>query len=142
MNRNVHGTLVLLGDRGLLITGASGSGKSSLALDLIAHAEGFARLVSDDQVLLESRSRGRLVGRVPPVIGGRIEIRGIGIVARIFEKRAIIDLIVELVEPDSIERMPEPMERDGVPFVRVPWRDCARARQHVAAALDRAKSGL
>ena len=142
MNRNIHGTFVLLGDRGVLITGASGSGKSSLALDLIAHATGFARLVCDDQVLLERRSGGRLVGRAPPVIGGRIEIRGIGIVARIFEKRAIIDLIVELVEPDVVERMPEPMERDGVPLLQVPWRACTMARQHVAAALDHAKSGL
>jgi serine kinase of HPr protein (carbohydrate metabolism regulator) len=142
LSRNIHGTLVLLGDRGVLITGASGSGKSSLALALIAHAEGFATLVSDDQVLLEKRSGGRLAGRAPPVIGGRIEIRGIGIVARTFEQRAIVDLIVELVEPDVVERMPEPVERDGVPLLRVPWRACTLARQHVAAALERVKSGL
>ncbi len=141
MNGNAHGTLVLLGDRGVLITGPSGSGKSSLALDLIAHADGFARLVSDDRVLLERSPRGS-IGRAPSVIAGQIEIRGIGIVARPFEPRAVIDLVVELVDPESVTRMPEPTERDGVPHLRVPWRSCAMARQHVAAALDRAKSGL
>ena len=142
MNANAHGTLVLLGDRGVLITGLSGSGKSSLALDLIAHAEGFARLVSDDRVLIEPSPRGRSIGRAPSVIAGQIEIRGIGIVARPFEPRAVIDLVVELVDPESVTRMTEPTERDGVPHLRVPWRSCAMARQHVAAALDRAKSGL
>jgi len=139
---NVHGTLVLLGDRGVLITGPSGSGKSSLALDLIANATGFAMLVSDDRVLLEKSPGGTLVGRAPSVIGGQVEIRGIGIVARPFEPRAVVDLVVDLVDPDSVERMPEPLARDGVPFLRVPWRACAMARQHVAAALERLKSGL
>lgn len=142
MSENVHGTLVLLGDRGVLVSGPSGSGKSSLALDLIANADGFAMLVSDDRVLLERSPRGRLVGRAPSAISGRIEIRGIGIATCSFEPRAIVDLIVELVEPDSIERMPETTERDGVPVLRAPCRASALARQHVAAMLDRLKSGL
>ncbi|RUY09959.1 HPr kinase/phosphorylase, partial [Mesorhizobium sp. M7A.F.Ca.US.005.03.2.1] len=34
---NIHATMVLIGERGILITGASGSGKTGLALALIDH---------------------------------------------------------------------------------------------------------
>ncbi|MBL0934567.1 MAG: HPr kinase/phosphatase C-terminal domain-containing protein [Rhizobiaceae bacterium] len=142
LTENVHGTLVLLGDRGVLIIGPSGSGKSSLALDLIAHSGGFAVLVSDDRVLVERHADGRLVGRAPSVIAGQIEVRGIGIVARPFEPRALVDLVVDLTDPERVERMPEAQSWNGVPLLRVPWRACALARQHVAAALTQPKSGL
>lgn len=142
MAENVHGTLVLLGDRGVLIMGPSGSGKSSLALDLVAHADGFAMLVSDDRVLIEHGADGRLVGRAPSVIAGQIEIRGIGIVVLPFEPRALVDLVVDLTDPERVERMPEAQSWNGVPLLRVPWRACALARQHVAAALAQPKSGL
>ncbi|MFN3764374.1 MAG: HPr kinase/phosphorylase [Aliihoeflea sp.] len=142
MAENVHATLVILGDRGVLITGPSGSGKSSLALDLIVHARGFALLVSDDRVLIEKRADGRLIGRAPSVIAGQIEMRGIGIVARSFEPRAVVDLVVDLVDPESVERMPDATFWNGLPFLRLPWRACTPARQHVAFALMQPKSGL
>lgn len=142
MAENVHGTLVLLGDRGVLITGPSGSGKSSLALDLISQSRGFAILVSDDRVLIERGAGGRTIGRAPSVISGQIELHGLGIVARPYEPRAIIDLVVDLVDPAQVERMPEPQAWNGVPLLRLPRRACALARQHVAAALLKLKSGL
>lgn len=142
MTDNVHGTLVLLGDRGVLITGPSGSGKSSLALDLIADARGFAMLVSDDRVLIEKGADGRLIGRAPSAIAGRIEMRGVGIVDRSFEPRAVIDLVVELADPGSVERMPTVRSWRGAPLLRVPWRACMLARQHVATVLSQPKSCL
>lgn len=142
MGDNIHATLVLLGDRGVLITGVSGSGKSSLALDLLAHAHGFAALVSDDRVLIEHRPDGRVIGRAPASIRGQIEIHGFGIVPHAFVASAVIDLLIELVDPAAIIRMPDRQERDGVPLLQVPWRTAAIARQHVAAALRRLNSGL
>ncbi len=46
---NIHGTALVLGDRGILVTGPSGSGKTTLALALVGHfcTHGrFARLVA------------------------------------------------------------------------------------------------
>jgi hypothetical protein len=63
--------------RGLLIEGASGAGKSDLALRALDH--GF-RLVADDRVLVWVRD-GRLWGRAPDTLRGLIEVRGLGVVA-------------------------------------------------------------
>lgn len=137
---NRHANLVIIGDRGVLITGPSGAGKSTLAIELIDWASGFAVLVGDDRIIVERHRDGRYVGSVPPTIAGRIEMRGIGIVSRPNETRAVIDLIVELVGGDAIDRMPEPQFQGGVPFIQVPQRDCLSARQRVAEALSRLNS--
>ncbi|EHK58790.1 HPr kinase/phosphorylase [Allomesorhizobium alhagi] len=107
--QNMHGTAVILGDRGVLITGGSGSGKTMLALALIAQArreEMFARLVSDDQVFLSSHG-GRLVCSAPPAIGGLVEVRGVGPRLIAAEPSAVIDLLVRLSPADATERFPE-----------------------------------
>lgn len=62
--------------RAILIEGASGSGKSSLALALIDRG---AILIGDDGVTLEVRD-GRLWALPPPNIGGLLEIRNVGLV--------------------------------------------------------------
>ncbi|RAI36158.1 serine/threonine protein kinase, partial [Rhodoplanes roseus] len=52
MTPTLHASTVLVGARAVLIRGASGSGKSRLALrllDAVAAAGGFARLVADDR---------------------------------------------------------------------------------------------
>src|SRR3546814_1547110 len=56
--------------------GASGSGKSDLALRLIDR--GWS-LVSDDYVTLESRG-GKLVAAPPEQIAGRMEVRHVGLI--------------------------------------------------------------
>jgi serine kinase of HPr protein (carbohydrate metabolism regulator) len=67
---------VAITGRGLLIEGAPGSGKSSLALALIDRG---AALIGDDGVTLQLRN-GRPWAAPPPNIVGLIEIRGVGIV--------------------------------------------------------------
>lgn len=67
---------VALDGRGVLITGAVGSGKSSLALALIDRG---AELVGDDGVTLEARN-GRTWAAPPPNIAGKLEIRNVGLV--------------------------------------------------------------
>lgn len=103
---NHHATMVILGDRGVLLRGSSGAGKTALALALLdwAKAAGrFGRLVSDDQVLL-SRSGGRILAEAPHAIEGLIELRGLGPVGIPFESRALVDLVVDLVDAASAPR--------------------------------------
>jgi serine kinase of HPr protein (carbohydrate metabolism regulator) len=75
----VHAGLVALREagfwRGCLITGASGSGKSDLALRCL---EAGFRLVADDRVVLWT-SGGVLYGRAPDTLFGLIEARGLGV---------------------------------------------------------------
>ncbi|NBB98501.1 MAG: serine kinase [Alphaproteobacteria bacterium] len=59
----------------VVISGASGSGKSSLALELMALG---ARLVSDDQTVL-SVERDTVLARAPGPLRGLIEWHGVGL---------------------------------------------------------------
>ncbi|MBL8705913.1 MAG: HPr kinase/phosphatase C-terminal domain-containing protein [Rhodospirillales bacterium] len=99
----VHATTVLVDGTGVLIRGPSGSGKSDLALRLI---DGGARLVADDQTALEARG-GRLWASAPPSIAGKLEVRGLGIVAVPSAPSACLGLVVDLQPRDRIERLPE-----------------------------------
>ena len=96
--------------RGVLIEGASGAGKSDLALRALD--QGF-RLVADDRVLVWV-SEGRLFGRAPDSLAGLLEVRGLGI-ARVPALRLCeVSLLVWL---GASERMPEPATETilGVP---------------------------
>lgn len=100
---NTHGTGILIGEHGILLTGVSGAGKSLLALDLIEQArlrgeEAF--LISDDRVLLSTDEDG-LVMEAPPSIEGMIELRGRGIITLPFAKSAHVHLVVDLVEDEQ-----------------------------------------
>lgn len=68
-------TCVAVGNRAILIEGAPGAGKSSLALALIDRG---AVLIGDDSVMLEA-SNGRLVARPHPATRGLLEVRNLGL---------------------------------------------------------------
>lgn len=108
-----HATCVVLGEAGVLIRGASGSGKSSLALALLDRARlagGFAALVGDDRVRL-ARHHDRLVARRHPRVAGLIEVRGLGIreaagLGHAALPACVLRLAVDLVAAGP--RLPEP----------------------------------
>ncbi len=102
----VHGTCVELFGLGVLLRGPSGSGKSDLALRLI---DGGARLVADDQVAL-TVDAGRVRAAAAPGIAGRLEVRGLGIVEVATTAAAPVALVVDLVAPTDVPRLPEPSE--------------------------------
>ena len=119
----VHATAVAVEHhKGVLLLGPSGSGKSDLALRIV---DAGGRLVADDQVIL-TRNGEKLIANAPPTIAGRIEARGIGILkldgGKLWRKMPIV-LAVELVEPDKLERLPEPATRDflgiALPLIRL-----------------------
>ena len=98
---SLHGVLVDVDGIGVLMTGASGIGKSECALDLVLRGH---RLVADDVV--DIRCRGEdLVGQAADLIRDMIEIRGLGIlnVAELYGVAATrdhkrIEIHVELEE--------------------------------------------
>ncbi len=107
---NHHGCIVELDGHGVLISGRSGSGKSSLALGLIQHFRNMRKsafLVADDQYYLQAAG-GNLVARAPESISGKVEIYGFGIVECETMASCRLDLQVTLVPDEAIDRMPEP----------------------------------
>ena len=117
----IHATGLLVGHRGILVRGPSGSGKSQLALALLQSA-GFTRLVGDDRIQLEA-VHGRLLMRAVPVLQGLIEIRGLGLRSLPFEPVAVAHLVVDLAADDAA-RLPEPestsLAIEGIPLARLP----------------------
>ncbi len=85
-----------------MLLGASGSGKSALALQLMALGAG---LVSDDRTIL-SVQKGALIASVPDSIAGRIEARGIGILAAEQHPPTPVALAVDL-DWQETARLPE-----------------------------------
>lgn len=100
----VHGTCVAIQGRGVLLRGPSGGGKSDLALRLI---DGGALLVADDQTRLERHGRN-LIASPPETIAGMLEVRGLGLVRLPYLERVPLDLVIDLVTPSEVERLPEP----------------------------------
>ena len=106
---DLHASALAIKEAGVLIRGASGSGKSRLALALItaARANGaFCRLIGDDRIKLENCS-GRLIARGHSHILGQIEQRGVGILQLPFLPAAVIRLVVDLAPADQAPRHPE-----------------------------------
>jgi HPr kinase/phosphorylase len=103
MSETVHASAVLAGSNGILIRGPSGSGKSLVAAQLINNG---ARLIADDRVFL-SACHGRVIASAPAALRGLLELRGRGIVAVVQEASALIRLVVDLVAPEELERLPE-----------------------------------
>ncbi len=106
MSPTVHATAVALricgAWRGVLIRGASGAGKSDLALRLMDIG---GRLIGDDYVHLWTSS-GRLFATAPATISGLVEVRGLGIRTVTPLKIASISLVIDLID-HAPERMPQ-----------------------------------
>lgn len=121
----IHASAVLVGARAILIRGAAGSGKSSLAFALIEASQGgalpFTRLIGDDRVHIEA-AHGRVLVRPAEALAGLIEIRGVGIRRLPFEPVGVLRLVVDLGAPDA-GRLPAPetavTEVAGMPLPRL-----------------------
>jgi serine kinase of HPr protein (carbohydrate metabolism regulator) len=113
----LHATAVAIDGHAVLLRGASGSGKSDLALRLI---DAGARLVADDQSELWRRG-AEIIVRAPATIAGLIEVRGIGIMRLDALAEAPVAMIADLVASEEIERLPARRSERvlGLPLPRI-----------------------
>ncbi len=135
----LHGTCIEVRGTGVLVRGPSGSGKSDLALRLIDRG---ARLVADDQVEVTA-SGDRLIAAAPEALAGMLEVRGLGIVAVETVASARLDLVVDLVAAEQVERMPkdEPVTIEGIAVALLrlaPFQASAAAKVRLAVRDARA----
>lgn len=86
---SLHGVLMSIYGKGILLTGESGTGKSEIALELIKRGH---QLVADDRVDVK-RVHSEIIGVAPQVLIGMLEIRGIGIidVTKMFGANSVLD---------------------------------------------------
>lgn len=108
----LHATAIAAGGRAVLIRGASGAGKSDLALRCLALTPSAllpfaAVLVSDDQVRLKLRD-GKIFASAPVELKGMLEVRGLGIMRVPAVEMAEVVLIADLVASGTVERLPDP----------------------------------
>jgi HPr kinase/phosphorylase len=126
---------VSLDGRGILIFGASGTGKSSLALQLMAYG---CRLVSDDRTAVAARG-GVVVAAAPEAIRGQIEARGVGILNATPVSASRVTLIVDLDEVEG-QRQP-PFRTYTLLGVDLPLLHSVESPHFPAAILQYVKEG-
>lgn len=97
----VHATAVDVAGAGVLLLGEAGSGKSSLALELLAFG---SRLIADDRVGI-SRENGQPWLSAPPGLPPFIEARGVGLLNAPMSAGARADLVVDLDRTEK-DRLP------------------------------------
>ena len=118
LSKRVHGTAIALEDRGVLLTGPSGSGKSDLALRLI---DSGATLISDDQTICERR-KNEIFLFPHKKIHGLIEVRGVGLIKVPFIENVKLNMIVQLIDKPP-ERIPKKEEKKllnlNIKFIKI-----------------------
>jgi HPr kinase/phosphorylase len=110
-----HGVFLDVLGMGVLITGASGVGKSELGLELISRGSG---LIADDVVEFYRIGPETIEGRCPAILRDFLEVRGLGVlnIRTVFGEAALrprknLKLIVHLERPGTdvappLERLP------------------------------------
>ncbi|PKP91338.1 MAG: aldolase [Alphaproteobacteria bacterium HGW-Alphaproteobacteria-16] len=113
-SETLHASCVAIDGRAVLIEGRSGAGKSDLALRLIDRG---GVLVSDDYTIC-TRKDGVLCGAPPATIAGKMEVRGIGVIAMPHVERVPIALLVQIA--DTPPRMPDAPGHRRIAGVNIP----------------------
>jgi len=125
-----HGVYMDIFGLGVLLTGASGVGKSEIGLELISRGH---RLIADDMVELVRPSPGVLVGQSPESLRYHMELRGLGIVnvRDLYGAAAITDgkrlgLVIDLIAWESMTEKDRMV--DGEDSIKIHQVDLPRIR--------------
>ena len=90
--KTIRASGVCFEKKGVLILGKSGSGKSSLALSLVANG---AQLVCDDRAQLQVKNEILMMTK-PPSLPSALEVRGLGLIKIPLITEARVDLIIDM----------------------------------------------
>lgn len=113
----IHANALVLDGVGVVIRGASGSGKSRLTHALLeaagcrlsnevgARTTADTALIGDDYITLDADEQ--LLASPAPNLPGRIEVRGIGILGLPWREKVPLALLVDLVPVSDVERLPD-----------------------------------
>src|SRR5699024_5307245 len=132
-SEEIHGSLVNVFGKGVLIKGASGIGKSEITLDLVKKNHLF---VGDDRIVMK-RKANKIYGRSHPILANMVEVRGIGIMnmaeahgQQIIMDETTIDIVIELSHfetgsVDNYERIGREFENikvlgTKIPYIKIP----------------------
>ena len=131
----LHASTVAIDGKAVLIRGVAGSGKSSLALQLMGYG---AALIADDRT--EIRRQGdHLIASCPPAISGKIEARGVGILNAAPAPPCPIALIIDLDQTET-ERLP-PHRSENLLGLRLPLLHNTGINHFSAAILQYLRGG-
>jgi len=94
-----HGVLMRINDYGVLIIGPAGSGKSSLALELLSQGH---QLIADDVVEF-SKHQNTIIGHCPPMLEGLLHTRELGLISvptvfgqNAWQRQQTVDFVIAL----------------------------------------------
>lgn len=104
-NTTVQGVFIRVLDKGVLLLGESGIGKSDLALSMLDRGHA---LIADDMVEFSSTDENQLVGRSPKLLRNYLNIRDIGVldIPALFGSSAVLEeqvlsMVVKLEKSSS-----------------------------------------
>lgn len=159
----MHAAALVIGRVGILIRGATGSGKSLLQRHLRQMAEQnglYAALVSDDYVRLAHSkptnssggepSHPSLLAFAPSATRRLQEVRGFGVTQvspTHHQSRAVMHLLVDLTDEEEMARMPSreeakmPLQGVHIDHLLAPERQSALASDLIFARLSTWKAG-
>lgn len=120
----MHGVFLDILGMGVLLTGASGLGKSELGLELVSRGHG---LVADDTVDFFRFGPDFIEGQCPNLLQNLLEVRGLGVldIKTIFGETAVrrkkkLKLIVQLVRRSDGEFQRLPLDNQTVEVLGLP----------------------
>lgn len=127
----MHASLIAYQGMGILITGPSGSFKTTLAIEAMQLG---AKFIADDRVQFTLIS-GMLMGGPPKGMQGVLEIRGVGLF-RLPDTatQQVIHCVIDLSDPQSIERLPATQLKTEILGISVPMMRMAPP-PHTSAAV-------
>jgi len=132
----IHATCVAIDGIGILLRGASGAGKSDMALRLM---DGGAELVADDRVDLHAH-QNHLTATPPETLQGLLEVRGLGVLQVPWRQSVQVRALIDLLQTEPLERLPEDRRETvmgiSLPCFQInPWAPSAAAKVGLVSGL-------
>ena len=132
----LHASAISCAGRAVVFTGPSGSGKSGMALEMMALG---GLLVSDDRTVV-TLEQGRVYVSAPVAIRGLIEARGVGILTAQSVGPVAVSLVVDM---SIVETARMPPEREIIILAQsLPLLYNVESRYFPAAILQYLRQGL